>query len=171
MTQHAYAKPTWAELQSQIRRAPEHFDGGSRSRMGGVRGDPSQLSQQALPVYRAELVQSDLSVFPRNRIGTLVAYGRITVVMGAIMTVRRYWFISSGETTRQGRVCWISTPWVGSRLTSQISSRRAGRATTAIHCERTRSAPLPPAEVRHGWRDQPHGMLSPSLGATGDPEK
>ena len=37
------------------------------------------------------------------------------VVIGATITVRRYWFSSSGEMTRQGRVFWISLPSMGSR--------------------------------------------------------
>jgi hypothetical protein len=37
------------------------------------------------------------------------------VVIGATMTVRRCAFSSSGDTTRQGRVFWISLPSVGSR--------------------------------------------------------
>jgi hypothetical protein len=41
--------------------------------------------------------------FPWKRTGTLVGYDCATVVMGATMTVRRCWFISSGEMTRQGR--------------------------------------------------------------------
>src|ERR1039458_5256622 len=40
----------------------------------------------------------------------------MTVVMGATMTVRRCWFISSGGTTKQRRVFWISRPSAGSDL-------------------------------------------------------
>ena len=42
------------------------------------------------------------------------------------MTVRKYRLISSGETTKQGRVFWISDPCVGSNDTNQnlVQTRR-----------------------------------------------
>src|SRR5690349_18934831 len=43
--------------------------------------------------------------------------------MGATITVRMYWFISSGETTRQGRVFLISLPSVGSKRIRWTSKR------------------------------------------------
>jgi hypothetical protein len=44
--------------------AAEHLDESSGGRLGGARSDRSQFAQQALPVYRPELVQNYLSVFP-----------------------------------------------------------------------------------------------------------
>lgn len=109
--------------------------------------------------------------FPWKRTGTLTGYGRVTVVIGATMTVCRCWFISSGEMIKQGRVFWISTPWVGSNVTSQTSSRRGGRSTTAIPCDRTHSVLRSPKGVRRVPPGQPRGMLPPNLGAAGVPEK
>jgi hypothetical protein len=76
--------------------------------------------------------------FPWKRAITLVGYGRVAVVMGATIIVSKYSFISSGEITRQGRVFWISAPWVGSRVTSQTSSRRGGPLTISIPYDQTR---------------------------------
>jgi hypothetical protein len=52
-----------------------------------------------------------------NRQGTRVGYDLPFVVIGATITVRMYWFISSGLTMTHGRVFLISLPTVGSRLT------------------------------------------------------
>jgi hypothetical protein len=51
----------------------------------------------------------------RNRQRTRHGYACPPVVIGATMTVRRCWFSSSGDITRQGRVFLISLPRVGSR--------------------------------------------------------
>src|SRR5271165_53972 len=91
--------------------------------------------------------------------------------MGATITVRKCWFISSGETTRQGRVFLISDPRVGSRDISQTSSRRGRRLTTSIPCDRTRWLASPPTAV-HRCRLVPLFQIPrPILGATGDPER
>ena len=75
------------------------------------------------------------------------------------MTVRRYRLSSSGETTRQGRVFWISLPSVGSSRTRWTSPRaRAARATaTPIPRDRTGSR----SAHRAGGHGGPRTLLAP----------
>src|SRR5271157_6417030 len=90
--------------------------------------------------------------------------------MGVTITVFRCWFISSGETTRQGRVFLISEPRVGSSDTSQTSSRRGGRLTTSIPCDRIRWLSSTPTTVHHSQLARLSQTRQPIPGATGAPE-
>jgi hypothetical protein len=60
---------------------------------------------------------------PLNLQPNLVANEMPFVVIGAMMTVLKCRFISSGETTTHGRVFLISLPMVGSRITRKTSNR------------------------------------------------
>ena len=95
----------------------EHLvqDGKDLLRRGVV--DFAQPLHKAHFVDGADLVQDDLTFFSLESDGTRVGYSRRCVVIGAMMTVPMWRFISSGEMIRQGRVLRISRPSVGFRRT------------------------------------------------------
>ena len=97
---------------------------------------PSRLTNRDLSKVRiwSNKMRPD---FPLKVIGIRKAAERDPVVMGATMTVRKWFNISGGEIKTQGLVFWISLPTVGSSWTNQISpvANSAG-VTTSNPCHR-----------------------------------
>src|SRR5439155_26612585 len=84
------------------------------------------------------------------------------VVIGAIMTVCRWRFSSSGDTTTHGRALRISLPRVGSSPTRYTSPRKgAARPTAKPTPDRNVSAWVD-REVCHRRARAPVGLLLPS---------
>src|ERR1035441_10682853 len=97
-----------------------------------------------------------------------VGYSLPLLVIGATITVRIYWFMSSGEITRQGLVFLISLPSVGSRRTKWTSKRET---TISNPCGTIGSPALPHPIVCHHHigpffqRPPPiHGAARPRVG-------
>ena len=76
----------------------------SKDRRHRLRGQPAEGAEKPPGVDRSELVQSDEARSALKPEETRHGYARPLVVIGATITVRRYWFNSSGDITRQGRV-------------------------------------------------------------------
>ena len=77
-------------------------------------GYPKQLLRDPVKPLLLAAVDAALAVTP----------GKVVVVIGAIITVRkRLVFMLLGDTTTAGRVFFISEPMAGSRLIKQTSNR------------------------------------------------
>lgn len=72
--------------------------------------------------------------FPWKRTGIRDGADRLPVVIGAAVTMGKRSFISGGDTTKHGRVFWISLPIVGSSAASQTSPRTTRKPTAERLC-------------------------------------
>lgn len=89
---------------------------------------PSRRTKRVLSIVRI-WSKTINPVLPLNVNGIRKAAGCDPVVMGATITVRRWFSISGGEISTHGRVFWISLPTVGSSCTNHTSpvAKLAGR--------------------------------------------